>query len=276
MKVGTRSWNFRRDLRSGVLTMEGLLRATGELGLEGVELLVGQLPQFTLRMADRLQRTAAHLGVEIPAYAVENDFAFPSPEVRRAEVETVCHWIKLAGAVGVPYVRLYTGDRHERAEAEAQRGWVKECLLECAQAAEACGVTLAIENHSSVCFDYSELLALVKGIDNRHCRVCLDAYNACKFTGGEGVYQAAEALVGLTPYTYLQFYEIDPSGRELHVDVPRLLRIYERAGYDGYLMIKWHREADPYWAVGVIARYVRTVLLNSSAASPRRPGRSAP
>ena len=65
--------------------------------------------------------------------------------------------------------------------------------------------------------------------------------------------EAAEAH-GATPYTCLQFYQIDPDGRELHVDMPRLLKIYRDAGYDGYLMVKWHGSEDPYRAVGAITR----------------------
>jgi sugar phosphate isomerase/epimerase len=198
--------------------------------------------------------------VEIPAFALENDFACPAADIRRAEVETACRWIRLAGATGVPYLRLYTGDRDPRVAEQAQRAWVQECLVECARVAEAHGITLVVENHSSICLDYPDLLTLVHAVGSRHCRVCPDAYNASKFTGGERVYETAEALVGLAPYTYLQFYEIDPGGRELHVDMPRLLGIYERAGYDGYLMIKWHGEPDPYWAVSTIARYLRTIV----------------
>ena len=259
MKIGTRSWNFRRDLRSGALTLEGLLRLAAELGLDGVELLARQFPQFTLRMAERLQRTAAHLGVEIAAYAMENDFAHPSAEIRRAEVENVCCWIKLAGAVGVPFVKLFTGDRDPRVEEAAQRGWVRECLVECALAAQAHGVTILPENHSTVCFDYPELLALVKGVGQESCRACPDVYNFSKHIGAEVVYEAARALIDLTPYTHLQFYEIDPGGGELHMDIPRLLKIYEEAGHRGYFMVEWDGKDDPYWAVSTIARYLRSL-----------------
>ena len=58
--------------------------------------------KFTQGAADRFRRTAAHLGVEIAAYSLENDFAHHRTEVRHAEVQTVCHWIRSPGLRAFP------------------------------------------------------------------------------------------------------------------------------------------------------------------------------
>ena len=93
-------------------------------------------------------------------------------------------------------MKVFTGDRDPRVSAKTQREWVKDCLAACAEAAEAHGVTVVAENHSSICFTPAELLDLVGEIGSDACKVCLDAYNCAKFTGGEAVYEAAEALAG--------------------------------------------------------------------------------
>ncbi len=180
--------------------------------------------------------------------------------MRRAEIDTVRAWTRIAGFTGVPFVKLFTGDRDSRVDAAAQREWVREALLACAETAQACGVTIVVENHSDVCFAPAELVSLIDDVGHERCRLCPDPYNCAKFVGGEIVYDAARALVDRAPYLHLQFFEIDDAGRELHVDMGRLLRIYRDAGYRGYLMIEWHGKADPYWAVSNIASYVRAVI----------------
>jgi hypothetical protein len=98
-------------------------------------------------------------------------------------------------------------------------------------------------------------------------------YNFSKHVGAEVIYEAAEALAGLTPYTHLQFYEIDATGKERHVDMPRLVQIYERAGYRGYFMLEWDGKDDPYWAVSTITRYLRTLEGANDIANGRSRGR---
>ncbi len=133
-------------------------------------------------------------------------------------------------------------------------------LAECAESAQAYGVTVVPENHSSVCFTYQELLSLVKDVGHPRCRACPDVYNFSKHTGEDVVYEAARALVKDSPYSHLQFYEIDDTGRELHMDMKRLVKIYQDAGYRGYLMIEWEGKEDPYWAVSNAATYLRSIL----------------
>ncbi len=260
VKIGTRSWNFRRDLKSGAMTIEGLLRTAASMGLDGVEVLARQLPSFALERVREYQKEAADIGVEIAAIALETDFAHPDPGVRRAEIETACTWTRIAGLSGIPIVKTFTGDLDPRADEAAQRGWVRDALAECAESAQAYGVTVVPENHSSVCFTYQELLSLVKDVGHPRCRACPDVYNFSKHTGEDVVYEAARALVKDSPYSHLQFYEIDDTGRELHMDMKRLVKIYQDAGYRGYLMIEWEGKEDPYWAVSNAATYLRSIL----------------
>ncbi len=260
VKIGTKSWNFRNELRSGALTTEGLLRAAAAMGIDGVELLTRELRAFTLERMLEYRSVGSDLGVEIAALAIENDFAHPNARVRRAEIETVRMWTRIAGLAGVPFVKLFTGDADPRVDAAVQREWVREALLECAETAEACDVTIVVENHSDVCFAPADLISLVGDVGHARCRLCPDAYNCAKFVGGEVVYDAALAMARHAPYLHVQFFEIDDGGRELRVDIERLLAIYRDAGYRGYLMIEWHGKADPYWAVSNIAGYVRGLV----------------
>ena len=260
MKIGTRSWNFRSDLSSGRIDIEAFLHIAKDIGLDGVEILARHFSSFNLATAERYSEIASRLGVEIVAYALENDFAFPAANVRRAEIDTACSWIKTAGLVGVPFVKIFTGDRQAAMEEATQRAWVKEALVECAETAAAYNTTLLVENHSTICFTYPELMALIKEVNHPHCQICPDVYNFSKLKAEEIVYEAAEKLIPLAPYSHLQFYEIDETGRELHMDMERLVGIYRKCGYTGYLMTEWEGSADPYWFVSLTKEYLKTII----------------
>lgn len=260
MKIGTRSWNFRSDLSSGRIDIEAFLNIAAAIGLDGVEILARHFSSFDLAKAERYQEIASKLGLEIVAYALENDFAYPLAKVRQAEVDTARYWIKTAGLCGVPFVKIFTGDKQPNVDVATQRIWVKEALVECAEEAAAYNTTVLVENHSTICFTYQELASLIKEVAHPRCLICPDVYNFSKLKAEEIVYEAAEALIPQAPYSHLQFYEIDETGRELHMNMERLIGIYKKCNYSGYLMTEWEGSADPYWFVSLTKEYLQTIL----------------
>lgn len=260
IKLGVRSWSFRMYLPDGGMTIERFIRTAAEMGLEGVEILARHFPDGEEETAKRYARYARQLGVSLEAFALENDFAFPDAAVRRGEVENTFRWIRLAAASGVPYIKLFTGDTDTSTAYEEQRGWVKDCLEQTARYAQAYGVTVLVENHSPICFEYPQLRALVLEVDHPALRICPDTYNFSKYRAEPVVYEAARALIPLSPYGHLQFYEMDETGRELHMDMEKLLKIYDEMDYDGFLMLEWEGNSDPIPATAQQAKYVRSIL----------------
>ena len=74
------------------------------------------------------------------------------------------------------------------------------------------------------------------------------------------VYQAARELIPLSPYGHLQFFEMDETGRELHMDMKKLISIYDELGYDGFLMLEWEGNSDPYPATQLQSNYIRSIM----------------
>lgn len=260
IKLGVRSWSFRMFLPDGGLSVEGFLKTAAELGLDGVELLARHFPDFREDTARRYQEYAEHLGINIAAYALENDFAFPDERVRQGELENAYLWIRLAAASQVPYLKIFTGDTDPDVDKGTQRGWVAECLKKAADYAQAYGVTVLVENHSPICFDWQELKELVLEINHPCLKACPDVYNFSKYKADSVVYQAARELIPLSPYGHLQFFEMDETGRELHMDMKKLISIYDELGYDGFLMLEWEGNSDPYPATQLQSNYIRSIM----------------
>lgn len=260
IKLGVRSWTFRHALPNGGMSIEDLLHTVADMGLEGVEILARHFPRFTFECARSYRKTADSLGIKIAAYALENDFCFPDEKIREAELENAIQWVKMAAFSDVPFLKIFTGDRDESVSYGQQRTWLAGILRRLAVTAEAYGVIILVENHSTICFSWEELKDLVLDINHPFLRICPDVYNFSKYKAEEVVYQAARELLPYSPYGHLQFYEIDSSGKELHMDMKRLMDIYKELKYDGFLMLEWEGESDPFDATMRQTEYIYSII----------------
>lgn len=265
IQLGVRSWTFRHALPNGAspnggMSIETFLRTVSEIGLEGVELLARHFPRFTFEIARSYQETASRYGIKVVAYALENDFCFPDEKIREAELENAYFWLKMAAASDVPFLKIFTGDRDESVPYETQRAWLVDSLRRLADTAYAYGVTVLVENHSTVCFTYPEIKQLVLEVNSPAVRLCPDVYNFSKLKAEPVVYEAAKELIPYSPYGHLQFYEIDSTGRELHMDMVKLIDIYHSLDYDGFLMLEWEGESDPFDATTRQAEYIYKLI----------------
>jgi sugar phosphate isomerase/epimerase len=75
------------------------------------------------------------------------DFSQPDPALRRAEIEREKGWIRMAATLGAGYCRVLSGQRRPELTCEQGLDLVTGCIEACLPEAEACGVTLILENH---------------------------------------------------------------------------------------------------------------------------------
>jgi L-ribulose-5-phosphate 3-epimerase len=260
MKLGIRSWSFRKYLPDGGMQVESFLEAAASIGFEGVELLGRHFRDVSSRSIRRATMVGQSLGVPVIAFALENDYAIADEQKRAAEVAYSKAWIRRAHEAGVPFLKVFTGDPDERVPVETQREWVRSILAELAEYAAAYGITVVVENHSEICFTHDELLRLVRDVNHEHLRVCPDVYNFDKYVGGPVVFTAARQLLPLSPYGHLQFYEIDDDGREIHMDMEKLMGIYQEMKFDGYVMFEWEGGGEPNAAMSKALKRTRALL----------------
>ena len=123
-------------------------------------------------------------GIDIFAVAANNDFSYPVPEVREAQICFVRDLIRMTADLGAPTLRVFlawwgvtrhpklaTYDIaeglwpivHEKFATEEIWGWCRDALVECARYAGDAGVTLALQNHMPVVNDHHDVLRMVRG-----------------------------------------------------------------------------------------------------------------
>jgi sugar phosphate isomerase/epimerase len=133
--------------RDGTMTLDQWIDLAAPLGLDGLEYYSGFLELADASRWPAARRAVEARGLVIPMLCCSPDFAHPDPEFRRQEVEKEKNWIRMAATLGAGYCRVLSGQRRPGLGQEQGIELVAGCIEACLPEAEACGVTLILENH---------------------------------------------------------------------------------------------------------------------------------
>ena len=138
---------MRQLVKDGSMTLREWVDLAAPLGLDGLEYYSGMLELADAANWPRARREVEERGMVIPMLCCSPDFSHPDAEFRRREIEKEKTWIRMAAALGAKFCRVLSGQR--RPELTRERGLevVVQSIEACLPEAEACGVTLIIENH---------------------------------------------------------------------------------------------------------------------------------
>jgi sugar phosphate isomerase/epimerase len=201
MKVGLYSITYLGIwYRGNDLPLPEMIKTAKKYGYDGIE-IDGKRPHgcpldWPAGRCHELRSVADGEGIEIFAVAANNDFSYPVPEVREAQICCVRDLIRMTADFGAPTLRVFLAwwgvtrhpklasydipkrlwpIIHESFSAEEIWSWCREALVECARYAGDHGVTLALQNHKPVIKDHHDVLRMVREVNSPHLKVCLDA-----------------------------------------------------------------------------------------------------
>ncbi len=265
MKLGSSSWSFRKEFNDRSLDLLGFVDLAAELGLDGIEPLTSAFPSVSKRFQRELREKLASRNIELSAIAISNDFAQADDAERARECDDLIGWVSVARDLGVKNIRTFTGYSPEGAPLEEPRRRVVECYAKVLPAAERANVTLAIENHSSVFGAADELVDLVMRFGSDCLQLNPDPTNFLRRdvvpeAEREIVYTSLAKAARHAVHSHLKIRDFDAHGVPTNVDVPRLLAIYRRACYDGYLSFEYFGDADAAEAVRKGVQYLRPLI----------------
>ena len=185
-------------------------------------------------------RHLAHVcGVEISGTAVGNNFSHPKDSPERAEQMTyVKNWIRRAAILGAPHIRIFAGKHPEGVEAsEAERN-ASEALEEAAEFAGKHGIFLGIENHDSIS-DSGRLLRIVKAAKSPWVGVNLDTGNFRTENPYQDIAESAPYAVNVQVKVYMR-------EQKQEADLERIGKILRDAGYQGYVVLEYEENDNPF------------------------------
>jgi sugar phosphate isomerase/epimerase len=167
------------------LTLEAFLDKARSLGFAAVMLMAKRPHLSLLDYADaearrQLRRRIESLGLHLAVLAGYTDFTMaadrPDIPAREMQILYVRELCRLAGDLGCPLVRVFTGFDAGAASYEQQWGWCVSSLRECARLAAPLGVTIGVQNHHDTAAHYETLFDLLEEIGQPNCRAMFDAW----------------------------------------------------------------------------------------------------
>lgn len=166
------------------LPLEAFLERAKALGYDGV-MLMAKRPHLSLLDFDqpsrqRLRDKLESLGLEIACLAGYTDFCLGSerPDIptREMQILYVSELARLAGDLGCPLIRVFTGYTHPGVSPDQGWNWCVDGLRECSRRAAQFGVTIGVQNHHDLAVHYESLRDLLEEIDEPNCRAMFDAW----------------------------------------------------------------------------------------------------
>lgn len=252
-------WQFRhRDGRD----VEKCIDLAGEMGFDGVELLLRQMTDESDGYLQRLKRRAFVNGLDLCGFSTHQGFLSPKAEVRKKNVDLTNHQTELAYKLGIPTMRVNTGtwgtsknfdelmkNRGIEPPVEGYKDddgfqWVIDSLGQCLKTAEKCGVILGLENHWGLGRTPEGVLKIVDALKSPWVQVTADTGNFL-----EDPYDRLEKMAPHTVLVQAKTYYGGGLWYTLELDYPRIAKIFRKHGYKGYVSLEFEGKDDPKTAV---------------------------
>jgi len=139
---------FMRALcRDGTMTLGEWIDLAAPLQVDGLEYYSGFLELAEPARWPDARRAVESRGLVIPMLCCSPDFAQPDAALRQMEIEKEKNWIRMAATLGAGYCRVLSGQRRPELSRAQGLDLVVASIEACLPEAEACGVTLILENH---------------------------------------------------------------------------------------------------------------------------------
>lgn len=260
LRPGLVAYSFRKELAAKTMTYEALIRQVAELGLDGLDTTVYWFPDTSEQFLAGLRRTAYKNGVSLYSAAARVRLCQPTPELQRAEVENAKKWVDVAGRLGASHVRIFGGTVPQGASHSDAIGWALAVLKPAADYAGSKGVILGIEDDGGLTTTAEPTVELVQRADSPWVGINLDTGNFPK----NGYAQTALCLPHAVNVHFKQNIAGE-DGKKERADWDRLLGMFAKAGYKGFVSLEYEEQDNAQTAVPKLAVALKQAVRKYSA-----------
>lgn len=290
MKLGVSSYSFSRYVGDGRLDLSGVIKASAEIGFEGIE-FSGFGPEAEgvdqIEFAKRVKDECAEAGLTIMSWTIGADFLNPANGGVDDEITRLHGMVDVAVALGAPKMRHdatggFPGRKNNLTDFIEALPIVAKGYRGVTEYAVDNGVKTMIENHGFFFQDSDRVEALINKVDHPNFGVLVDIGNF--LCADEEPMRAVKIVAPYAFHAHAKDFHVkcgcsDPGdgwfksrgGTCLrgaivghgNVNVKACLNILKEAGYDGFLSIEFEGMEDNRQALEIgranLARYIETL-----------------
>lgn len=260
LKLALNAYSFDKPLRAGSMSLEDVVHFCAQHRVDALDATGYYFPGYPKAPPDEyiynLKRTAFLNGVQLSGTGVRNDFAVADPAARKADLQMVKDWIEVAGKLGAPVIRVFSGrTRPEGHTFDQVLEWMIPEFQECAEYGKRHGVILGLQQHNDFLKTASETIRVIEAVNSPWFGDILDVGSL----RGNDPYAEIEKLV---PYAVSwQLKEnVGYGAKEVPTDLQRIKAIIDKVGYRGVLPFEALGPGDPRERVAAFLEKIRTVF----------------
>ncbi len=245
LKTAICAYSFRKALGVGSLSYLDLVDMAVENGIDGLDSTVYWFPQDDLgSFLSAFRRKAYLAAVDLPSIAIRTDLCRPEPREQEREVAWLRHWVDVSYRLGSSHIRVFGGNVPEGRTEDEAAAWVAEILKRSADYAADHGVVLGLENHGGITARAERIIQIVRAVDHPNVGINLDTGNF-----RSDPYSQIELSL---PYAVNSQFKVqirDEQGNHEPSDWDRIVAMFAKAGYRGYMALEYEAAEDPFTAV---------------------------
>ncbi|SHF99186.1 Sugar phosphate isomerase/epimerase [Fodinibius roseus] len=238
IRISLNAYSFNRYLENGEMTLEELLMYCSELNFDALDPTGYYFPGYPDVPSDeyiyKIKRKAFIHGVEISGTGIRNNFTDPDPDRRKADIQHIRQWIKVASKLGAPVIRVFAGrgipEGYSRTE---MNGWIVDALKKCVACGKAHGVMIGVQNHNDYLKNADHVLEIIASVDSDWLGIILDV-------GSFSTEDPYEDIARVAPYaiSWQIKEQLGYRDRVVRTDLRKIVNILEDVAYKGYIPIE--------------------------------------
>lgn len=247
MKLGLCTWSYNRSLgfkdkKTKKIDFEQMINICArDLKIGGIDIISDLLPRTDKRYLTHIKKLCTDLQLTICCFSPGNNFCQEKEEELKKQIDYVKNMLDMAYILGAPVLRVFSG----WIEKEKQRKiWpsVVRAFNESAEYAEEKGITLAIESHNDggLLPSSVETFKLLKDINSPWVKLNLDTGNY----HDKDNYAAIDKSMPLAAHIHAKIHKLSPQGEELEFDYEKIMGIFKKHNYRGFISPEYEGEED--------------------------------
>ena len=236
-------------------SLDDIFRQGAAFGYHGIELRTNAdgnhlKPDADAATLARVKALGQEHGIPVMSVMGYTTFAHAAPETVKANQAVMEQLIRVAVALGAPYVRTFCGKLPAGAEREAIYASVAAALAPCARRAADAGVTIGMETHDDWCAG-AALRAVLDRVNSPGLGVVYDIFNA--YTAKLEPWDTTYALVkDRICYCHLKDGFEDRAGKHQYcalgggvMPLAAIMRRFKADGYGSFFSFEWEKKWHP-------------------------------
>ena len=241
LRISLAEWSVHRAIMGLKMTNLDFPRYARELGIEGLEFVNGLWGAPTQGYLARLKTAMKQTGTRCVLIMCDDEgqMGHSSKEVRRKSVDNHKKWVDYSAELGGHSIRANMhSDVTPRTpgERETVLDYCADSFAALADYAKGAGQNVLIENHWGLSSDPDAIVALMKKVNQPNFGALPDFGN---FPKEVERYEAVRKMMPYAKGVSFKCYDFGADGKETTIDMDRLMKIVQDAGYRGFVGIEY-------------------------------------